>query len=134
MASARHSPDDQPRHAQDRITITGIEAYGYHGVLPHERRDGQRFVVDLTLGLDTRPAAWSDDLSRTVDYGSLAQRVHDSVASDPVDLIETLAERVAGLVLDVEPVRWVRVTVHKPEAPIPVAFADVAVTIERSRT
>jgi 7,8-dihydroneopterin aldolase/epimerase/oxygenase len=118
----------------DTITISGIEALGHHGVLPHERADGQRFVVDLVLGLDTRPAAWSDDLSRTVDYGSLTQRVHDAVASDPVDLIETLAERVADLVLDVEPVRWVRVTVHKPEAPIPVAFADVAVTIERSRT
>ena len=118
----------------DRIMITGIEAVGHHGVLPEERRQGQRFLVDLELALDTRPAAWSDDLSRTVDYGSLAQRVHDAVASDPVDLIETLAERVAGLVLDVEPVQWVRVTVHKPEAPIPVAFTDVAVTIERSRT
>jgi 7,8-dihydroneopterin aldolase/epimerase/oxygenase len=130
----RDTPTDTPPKALDRITITGIEAYGYHGALPHERRDGQRFFVDLVLGLDTRPAAWSDDLSRTVDYGSLTQRVHDAVASDPVDLIETLAERVAGLVLDVEPVRWVRVTVHKPEAPIPVTFADVAVTIERSRT
>jgi 7,8-dihydroneopterin aldolase/epimerase/oxygenase len=129
------TPDaDTPREGLDRITITGVEAVGHHGVLPHERREGQRFVVDLELGLDTRAAAWSDDLSRTVDYGSLTQQVHDAVASDPVDLIETLAERVAGLVLDVEPVRWVRVTVHKPEAPIPVAFTDVAVTIERSRT
>jgi dihydroneopterin aldolase len=118
----------------DRITITGIEAVGYHGLLPEERRDGQRFVVDLELTLDTKAAAWSDDLSRTVDYGNLAQQVHDAVASDPVDLIETLAERVAGLVLDKEPVQSVRVTVHKPEAPIPVTFTDVAVTIERSRT
>jgi dihydroneopterin aldolase len=128
------SRDEPGRDALDRLTITGIEAYGYHGVLPEERRDGQRFVVDVDLSLDARAAAQSDDLSRTVDYGSLTQRVHDAVASDPVDLIETLAERVAGLVLDVEPVRWVRVTVHKPEAPIPVAFTDVAVTIERSRT
>jgi 7,8-dihydroneopterin aldolase/epimerase/oxygenase len=127
-------PDDTTPDRLDRITITGIEAYGYHGVLPHERADGQRFVVDLELGLDTRPAAWSDDLSRTVDYGNLTQRVHDAVTSDPVELIETLAERVADLLLDAEPVRWVRVTVHKPQAPIPVAFADVAVTIERSRT
>lgn len=118
----------------DRITVTGIEAIGHHGVLAEERRDGQRFVVDLVLALDTGPAAWSDDLSRTVDYASLTQRVHDAVASEPVNLIETLAERVAGLVLDVEPVRWVRVTVHKPEAPISVTFTDVAVTIERSRT
>ncbi|HYJ70623.1 MAG TPA: dihydroneopterin aldolase [Nocardioidaceae bacterium] len=128
------SRDASGRDALDRITITGIEAYGYHGALPEERRDGQRFVLDIDLCLDTRAAARSDDLSRTVDYGSLTQKVHDAVASDPVDLIETLAERVAGVVLDVDPVRWVRVTVHKPEAPIPVAFADVAVTIERSRT
>jgi 7,8-dihydroneopterin aldolase/epimerase/oxygenase len=127
----REAPD---RAALDRVSITGIEAYGYHGVLPEERRDGQRFVVDIELNLDTRAAAQSDDLSRTVDYGSLTQQVHDAVASDPVDLIETLAERVAGLVLDGESVKWVRVTIHKPEAPIPVAFADVAVTIERSRT
>ena len=126
--------DDRGRHALDRITIRGIEAYGHHGVLPEERRDGQRFVVDIDLELDTRAAAQSDDLSRTVDYGSLTVRVHDAVASEPVDLIETLAQRVADLVLDAEPVRWVRVTVHKPEAPIPVTFADVAVTIERSRT
>jgi 7,8-dihydroneopterin aldolase/epimerase/oxygenase len=128
---SRHAPG---RDARDRISITGIEVYGYHGVLPEERQDGQRFVVDVDMSLDTRAAAQSDDLSRTVDYGSLTQRVHDAVASDPVDLIETLAERVAGLVLDGESVRWVRVTIHKPEAPIPVAFADVAVTIERSRT
>jgi 7,8-dihydroneopterin aldolase/epimerase/oxygenase len=140
MASRDEPGRDEPRRegpdraALDRVSITGIEAYGYHGVLPEERRDGQRFVVDIELNLDTRAAAQSDDLSRTVDYGSLTQQVHDAVASDPVDLIETLAERVAGLVLDGESVKWVRVTIHKPEAPIPVAFADVAVTIERSRT
>lgn len=120
--------------ALDLITVTGLEAWGYHGVLDHERRDGQRFVVDLTLGLDLAPAAQTDDLGRTVDYGTLSAGVHDAIASDPVDLIETLAQRIADLCLREEPVQWVRVTVHKPQAPIPVAFSDVAVTIERSRT
>ena len=95
---------------------------------------GQRFIVDLTLGLETGPAAAADDLSRTVDYGSLTLQVHDAIASEPVDLLETLAQRIADLVLAHEPVQWVEVTVHKPAAPIAVAFDDVAVTIERSRS
>lgn len=122
-----------PEHL-DQITVTGIRATGRHGVLDHERRDGQEFVVDIDLGLDLRPAAATDDLSRTVDYGTLSQGVHDAIASDPVDLIETLAERIAGVCLQSALVQWVRVIVHKPEAPIAVTFTDVAVTIERSRT
>lgn len=118
----------------DRIAIKGIRAHGRHGVLEHERRVGQPFVVDLELGLDTGPAALADDLSRTVDYGSLTLEVHDVIASEPVDLIETLAQRIADLVLAHEPVHWVKVTVHKPAAPIAVAFDDVAVVIERSRS
>jgi len=117
----------------DRITISGIQAFGHHGVLPDERRDGQLFVVDLVLFLDLGPAGEHDDLSRTVDYGQLAQRVHDVVASDPVDLIETLADRIAHLCLAEPPVRLAKVTVHKPQAPVPVTVTDVAVTIERRR-
>lgn len=120
--------------APDRISIRGIRAHGRHGVLEHERRFGQPFVVDLVLALDAGPAAESDDLSRTVDYGSLTQEVHDAIASEPVDLIETLAQRIADLVLSDELVQWVQVTVHKPAAPIAVTFADVAVTLERSRS
>ncbi len=117
----------------DRIVISGLEAYGHHGVLPHERRDGQPFVVDLALDVDLGPAGESDDLSRTVDYGQLAQRVHDAVASDPVDLIETLAHRIVRLCLEDPLVHRAQVTVHKPHAPVPVTVTDVAVTIERSR-
>ncbi len=117
----------------DRIVIRGLEAYGHHGVLPHERRDGQPFVVDLALDVDLGPPGESDDLSRTVDYGQLAQRVHDAVASDPVDLIETLAHRIAQLCLEDPLVDRAQVTVHKPHAPVPVTVTDVAVTIERSR-
>ncbi len=116
----------------DRLRVSGIEAYGYHGVLAEERRLGQRFVVDVVLGLDTRAAAGSDDLRDTVDYGSLVTRVRQAIESDPVDLIETLAERLARTALTDRTVVWVEVTVHKPQAPIATVFADVALTIRRA--
>ncbi len=118
----------------DQLAVTGIEIYAHHGVLDFERRDGQVFVVDLVLGLDTRPAAASDDLARTVDYGTLVSQVRTAVENDPVDLIETLAERIADVCLAPELVEWVDVTVHKPNAPITTTFSDVALTIRRSRT
>ena len=115
----------------DQLSIRGIECFGHHGVFDHERRDGQTFVIDLTLALDTRPAATSDDLRETVDYGNLVAHVKTAVESDPVDLIETLAQRVAGVCLSDRRVQWVSVTVHKPGAPIEAVFADVALTIRR---
>ncbi len=114
---------------QDELTITGIECWGHHGVLDHERREGQVFVVDLTLGFDTSLAARTDDLRDTVDYGSLVGEVKTAVESDPVDLIETLARRISDVALSDHRVEWARVTVHKPDAPIEAAFADVALTI-----
>ena len=115
----------------DELAVLGIECFGHHGVFDHERRDGQPFVIDLTLGLDTRTAAESDDLRDTVDYGSLVGRVKTAVESDPVDLIETLAQRIAGVCLLDNRVQWARVTVHKPDAPIDATFSDVALTITR---
>jgi 7,8-dihydroneopterin aldolase/epimerase/oxygenase len=117
----------------DRLALTGLRATGHHGVLERERLEGQEFVVDVEIGLDTRAAARSDDLSATVHYGELAERLHAAVASDPVDLIETLAQRLADICLAEPPVEWVDVTVHKPHAPIQVAFDDVSLTIHRSR-
>lgn len=102
-------------------------------MLPAERELGQEFVVDVRLDLDLRPAAAGDDLSRTVDYGTLAQRLVAVVEGEPVDLIETLAERLAGVCLQDGKVEEAEVTVHKPSAPIPLAFADVAVTVHRTR-
>lgn len=119
--------------ATDSIALTGLRAMGYHGVLPHERVEGQLFVVDVVLHLPLGPAAAGDDLAATVDYGVLANRVVAAVESEPVDLIETVAERVANLVLEYPAVESVDVTVHKPSAPIEVPFADVAVTVRRSR-
>jgi dihydroneopterin aldolase len=117
----------------DRLRVSGIEARGHHGVFDFERREGQRFVVDLVLGLDTRPAAASDDLADTVDYGGLVEQVRGAVEHDPVDLIEKLAQRIADLCLADPRVQWAEVTLHKPEAPIETAFADVTLTITRSR-
>jgi dihydroneopterin aldolase len=116
----------------DELALLGLECWGHHGVLEHERREGQPFVVDLVLGLDTGPAAASDDLADTVDYGGLALAVKSAVERDPVDLIETLAERIAGVCLTDDRVDWCRITVHKPRAPIEATFRDVALTIHRS--
>ena len=117
----------------DRLAVRGIEAFGHHGVFDFERREGQVFVVDLVLGLDTRAAALTDELHETVDYGSLVSNVKTAIESDPVDLIETLAARIADLCLADPRVRWTEVTVHKPDAPVEATFADVALTITRGR-
>jgi 7,8-dihydroneopterin aldolase/epimerase/oxygenase len=118
----------------DRLAVHGIEAYGHHGVFESERRDGQMFRVDLVLGMDSRPAARSDDLQDTVDYGRLVSAVKQAVENDPVDLIETLAQRIADICLTDARVQWTEVTVHKPYAPIAATFQDVALTISRSRS
>lgn len=117
----------------DRVALRGLKGHGHHGVLAHEREDGQDFVVDLVLSLDTAPAAASDDLTKTVHYGVVAEEVVDAVRGEPVDLIETLAQRIADICLKYQPVQEVEVTVHKPQAPIAVPFDDVAITITRRR-
>lgn len=118
----------------DRIELRGLTAHGRHGVFSHEREDGQQFVVDVALSVDTRAAAASDDLADTVDYGALAERVVGLIAGEPVALIETLAQRIADLCLEDRRVEDVEVTVHKPEAPVTVSFGDVTVTIRRARS
>lgn len=117
--------------SSDRVRLVGLRVRGHHGVLPAERRDGQEFVVDVALDLDLRPAGASDDLGATVDYGALAERLAAVVAGEPVALLETLASRLADVCLESLVVRRAEVTVHKPQAPIPVPFADVSVTVVR---
>jgi len=117
----------------DEITLTGLTVFGRHGVFEHERENGQEFVIDLRLRLDLADAAASDDVADTVHYGELAEKVAAVVAGEPVDLIETLAQRIADVVLVDARVNDVDVTVHKPHAPIPLTFSDVSVTIRRSR-
>lgn len=118
----------------DRIALQGLSARGRHGWTAGERQSGQEFRVDVVLGVDTRAAATSDDLSDTVDYGDVAARVADIIAGEPVKLVETLAQRIADTCLGYAGVQDVEVTVHKPEAPVSVPFDDVTVTIRRART
>lgn len=118
----------------DRIVLTGLRVRGNHGVFAHERRDGQDFVVDLTVWADLARAGQSDQLTDTLDYGALAQRAADVVSGPAYDLLEAVAARIAADVLDSDRrLEAVEVTVHKPGAPIPLTFADVAVTIHRVR-
>jgi dihydroneopterin aldolase len=115
----------------DRITITGISGHGYHGVLDFEKAQGQPFSVDVVLETDIRSAAASDDLTRTIDYGVIADLVHSLITGEGYDLIETLTERIAAAVLGACSASAVEVTVHKPNAPISVPFADVSISIRR---
>lgn len=116
----------------DRIELTGLRVRGHHGVFDHERRDGQDFFIDITLWLDLRPAAVSDDLADTVDYGALAQTAHDIVAGTPRNLIETVGAQIADTIMADARISACEVTVHKPSAPIPLMFDDVAVVTRRS--
>ncbi|TCK19962.1 dihydroneopterin aldolase [Pseudonocardia endophytica] len=118
----------------DRIELRGLRVRGRHGVFEHERRDGQDFVVDLVVSADLSAAAASDDLADTLDYGALAQRTAAIVGGTPHDLIESVAGRIADDVLSDPRVESVEVTLHKPSAPIPLEFADVAVVLQRSRS
>jgi len=118
---------------RDRITLTGVRVRAHHGVFDVEREQGQVFVIDVSVAVDLAAAASGDDLASTVHYGELAEAVVAAVERDPVDLIETVAERVADVALGYPAVEEVEVTVHKPEAPISVPFGDVAVTVVRSR-
>ena len=117
----------------DRIELRGLTVRGNHGVFDHERRDGQDFVVDITVWIDLATAAASDDLADTLDYGALAKRAADIVGGPARNLIETVAGEIAEDVMTDERVHAVEVVVHKPAAPIPLDFADVAVVARRSR-
>jgi 7,8-dihydroneopterin aldolase/epimerase/oxygenase len=117
----------------DRIELRGLKVRGRHGVFDHERADGQDFVVDITVWIDLADAAASDDLADTFDYGVLAERAAAVVAGPVRNLIETVAGEIAQDVMKDERVHAVEVTVHKPQAPIPQAFDDVAVVARRSR-
>ena len=117
----------------DRIELRGLTVHGRHGVLEHERACGQEFVVDITVWIDLADAATSDDLADTYDYAALAKLAADVVAGPARNLIEAVGGEIADQVMDDERVHAVEVVVHKPEAPIPQQFADVAVVVRRSR-
>lgn len=123
----------------DRIELRGLQATGFHGVFDFERNQGQMFVVDVVIGVSNmRKSAKADDVSKTVNYAEVAQLVQSEITGEPVNLIETLADRIASRVLDLSHVKAVQVTVHKPNAPIvmpdqsPVDFRDVSVIVTRT--
>ena len=115
----------------DVIRIEGIEAFGYHGVFPQEKREGQTFLVDVDIETSFDEAIAHDDVAYTVDYGVVAERVAEIIQGEPADLIETVCDRIVTMVLSVERVKATRVTIHKPQAPISVPFAGVSVSRRR---
>jgi 7,8-dihydroneopterin aldolase/epimerase/oxygenase len=126
-------PDTHPPRHPDRIAVRGITAHAHHGVYDWERERGQTFRVDAVLELDTAQAAAGDDLEKTVNYAELAQRLHAVLTGEPVNLLETLAQRLADVCLADPLVDAVEITVHKPDADLGVPFDDVTVAIRREK-
>lgn len=122
-----------PRTTLSEIRIDGVRGFGRHGVLPDEKIRGQEFIVDVRMWLPTKKAGRTDQLEYTVDYAAVAVAVHEIIVGPPVELIETLAERIAARVLEFRRIHKVEIKVHKPLAPIPVDFQDVSITILRER-
>ncbi|MHA2789859.1 dihydroneopterin aldolase [Corynebacterium sp. S7] len=118
----------------DRIELKGLKVYAHHGVLEHETEHGQTFTIDITCWVDFAEAAATDDLSKTINYAELAQLAFDIAAGTPRKLIETVATEIADRALQTyQQLHSVEVTLHKPHAPIPLSFDDVAVVARRSR-
>ena len=118
----------------DAIFIKGLLIHAHHGVMPHEEKVGQRFVVDLELAIDLAGAAASDKLIDTVSYSSIVETVTQAFTTRSYRLVEAAAGAVADAVLEsFQQVASVRVAVHKPHAPIAAIFEDVGVTILRTR-
>ena len=119
---------------KDQIILSGIHGFGYHGVFEHERKDGQDFFVDLTLDLDLTAPSLTDAIEDTVNYGEITDLVVEEITSNPVNLIEKLAGRIAERVLNQHlMVQQVSVTVHKPQAPVAAQLKDIAVVVTRTR-
>jgi dihydroneopterin aldolase len=114
----------------DQIVIQGIRGFGYHGVFAHERETGQEFIVDVVLSIRAGSGS-NDELEGTVDYGTVAQLIHDHITGEPRALIERVAQDMAESCLALPGVLGVEITLHKPSAPIPVPFDDVMVKVQR---
>lgn len=130
---AERSASPTRRPDADRISLRGIRVWAHHGVHPEERERGQRFVVSVTIELDAARAAAADAVEATVDYATLAQEVAEVAGGGPYALLETVAERIAEVVLAHPPVTAVEVTVDKPDAPLPVPAEGVSVSLRRER-
>lgn len=118
----------------DQIILSGIRANGKHGVLEHELKVSQEFVVDVVIKMDLSVPAKNDDLTKTVNYEEVALLIHRIITGNSVHLIETLAGKIADEIFELSPeIKGLEVVVHKPTAPISVPFGDVAVKIKRDR-
>ena len=117
--------------AEYLIELTDVTGFGYHGVLEHERKNGQEFSADVSVLIATPQV--NDDLTKTVNYAELAELIHQHITGEPVQLIETLADRIADQIFAMNLVRAVEVTIHKPQAPIEVPFGNVSVTVVREK-
>jgi dihydroneopterin aldolase len=119
----------------DRIYLTGISAFAFHGVYENERREGQKFSVDLVAELDLYPAGMSDELKDSVDYGLITKFAHEELAGEPCNLIEAVAERIASRLLrEFEQIQRITVKLHKPDADVGIALQDIAIEIVRERS
>ena len=118
----------------DTIFVNGLVLHAYHGVMPHEAKVGQPFVLDIVLDIDLVEASRSDMLKHTVSYEQLVKTASDAFSTRRYRLVEAAAGAIADAVLDrYPPVSSIRVTVRKPQAPIAATFDDVGVTITRAR-
>ena len=118
-----------------KISITGLRVFAHHGVFDFERQNGQDFYVDASIWVDGDKAAFSDDLNHTAHYGDLAKGLVELTKNNPVDLLETLAQRLLDYALNFGggKVLKAKITVHKPGAPIPYEFEDVSITVKAKR-
>ncbi|MEN9603551.1 MAG: hypothetical protein RLZZ06_750 [Actinomycetota bacterium] len=118
-----------------KIKIKGLRVYAHHGVFDFERQNGQDFYIDVTIWVAGKSTV-TDDLAHTVHYGDLAKALVEAAKNQPVDLLETLAQRLLDLTLNFGGgslsglIKKAKITVHKPNAPIPYDFEDVSVTLK----
>jgi dihydroneopterin aldolase len=118
----------------DTIFIHGLLVHAHHGVMAHEEKVGQRFIIDLELAIDLAPAGTSDKLADTASYSAIVETATHAFTRESYRLVEAAAASVATAVLAAFPkIASVRVTVHKPHAPIAAIFNDVGVSILRTR-
>ena len=119
--------------AQDVIKITGIKTFGYHGVFENEKKSGQDFFIDIEYRYETSQAIAKDEIEKAIDYGAVISKVKSIVEAESKNLIETVADEIAQDLLRDLKIEWVKVTLHKPHAPVEISFKDIAVVVERSK-
>lgn len=117
----------------DRIVLSGMRFFGYHGALPAERERGQEFIVDVEVEADLAPAGRSDALEETVDYRAVYEAARAVTTGPPKNLLEAVAEEIAGRVLALERAQAVTVRVRKRHVPLPGPLDSSAVEVRRTR-